>query len=324
MTITDSRSPRCPSENWTANYCVRVHLVSDSLRYFVEVARTGSITEASESLHIAASAISRHIARLEQETGTQLFDRHPRGMVPTEAGRLLADHARRTLLDEGDLLERIRDLHTSGRSLITVACTEGFAEDFLPTQVARFRERHPATRVHLTVTDPAGATQSVAHGSSDVALTFSLAPASGIHIEFSCEEPVIALVPDGHPLGDLNSVSLADLQNHPLALMAGASTLRELVDLCCAAEGLRLEPVLTSNSSSALTALARRTAAVTLTGLLSSRHLVQEGFRVVPLANPDLRRRNLQVQTMARRTLPPAVRAFVQQLVTAVKTSAAA
>ncbi|MEU0478820.1 LysR family transcriptional regulator [Streptosporangium sp. NPDC006013] len=298
-----------------------MYLISDSLRYFLEVARTGTIAEASERLHIAASAISRHIARLEQSMGVQLFDRHPRGMIPTEAGQLLADHARRNLLEEGDLLDRLRDLHRSGRSLITVSCTEGFAEDFLPVEIARFRERHPAARVHLTVTEPEAATQSVADGSSDVAMTFSLAPASGVRIEYSCQEPIVALVPDSHPLRELDSVSLADLQDYPLALMAGGSTLRELFDVCCSAGGLYFEPALTSNSSSALNALARRTGAVTLTGLLSSRHLVQDGFSTVPLTNPELLRRNLQVQTMAQRTLPAPVSAFVQQLVTAVEAS---
>lgn len=296
-----------------------MHLVSDSLRYFVEVVRTGSIAEASENLHIAASAISRHIVRLEQMTGAQLFDRHPRGMVPTDAGRLLADHARRALLEESDLLERLRDVERSGRALVTVACTEGFAEDLLPAVIARFRAEHPTARVHLTVTDPAAASASIAHGTADVALTFSLAPAPGVRVEHSAEEPIVALVPAGHPLAGREQVALADLQEHPLALMAEGSTLRELVDLCCATEGLHLEPVLTSTSSAALTALARRTGAVTLTGLLSSRHLVQEGFRTVPLSHPELRRRNLQVQTMARRTLPPPVAAFVRQLVTALR-----
>jgi DNA-binding transcriptional LysR family regulator len=306
---------------WARNYCVRVHLVSDSVRYFLEVARTGSIAGASENLHIAASSISRHVTRLEQSAGTRLFDRHPRGMIPTEAGRLLADYALRNMLEEGDLIERIRDAHRSGRSLVTVSCNEGFAEDFLPDQIARFREHHPAVRVHLIVTDPASATHSVATGTSDVALTFSLAPNPGVRVEFSCQEPIVAMVPVGHPLCDLDEVSLSNLQDYPLAMMGEGSTVRELVDICCSAEGLHLEPALVSNSSSALTALARRTAAVTLTGALSSRHLLQSGFALVPLTDPTLFRRNLQVHTTAQRTLPAAVNDFVHQLVTELDAS---
>ncbi len=43
------------------------------LKYFVEVARTGSLAAASQNLHVPASAISRHIARLEEKLGVRLF-----------------------------------------------------------------------------------------------------------------------------------------------------------------------------------------------------------------------------------------------------------
>ncbi|WP_043173162.1 helix-turn-helix domain-containing protein, partial [Burkholderia ambifaria] len=49
-----------------------------ALRYFVEVARTGSISDASARLHVAVSAISRQIAKLESELGAPLFERRPR------------------------------------------------------------------------------------------------------------------------------------------------------------------------------------------------------------------------------------------------------
>ena len=72
---------------------------TNALRYFLEVARTGSLSKASERLFVAVSALSRQIAKLEDEIGTPLFERRPRGMVLSEAGRLLAAHARRSLLE---------------------------------------------------------------------------------------------------------------------------------------------------------------------------------------------------------------------------------
>ena len=56
------------------------------LRYFLAVARTGSIASASTQLNVAASAISRQIANLEAELDCVLFERRPRGMVPSPAG----------------------------------------------------------------------------------------------------------------------------------------------------------------------------------------------------------------------------------------------
>src|SRR3546814_8413147 len=63
-------------------------------KYFYEVALKGSLTAASESLHVAVSAISRQITGLEEEVGAALFIRSARGMVPTEAGQILLRHVR--------------------------------------------------------------------------------------------------------------------------------------------------------------------------------------------------------------------------------------
>src|SRR3546814_18828521 len=75
-----------------------------SLKYFVAVAQTGSLSAASRQLHVAVSAISRQIARLEEEAGAPLFERAPRGMAPSEAGRLPLAHARRTLLESDEVM----------------------------------------------------------------------------------------------------------------------------------------------------------------------------------------------------------------------------
>ena len=69
---------------------------SAALKYFLEVARAGSIAEASQRLNIAPSAISRQISKLEAEIGVALFERRARGMNLSAAGELLAAHARRS------------------------------------------------------------------------------------------------------------------------------------------------------------------------------------------------------------------------------------
>lgn len=61
-------------------------LQDTALRYFLEVAQCGSVSLASQRLHVAMSAISRQIANLELQLETPLFERHARGMVPTAAG----------------------------------------------------------------------------------------------------------------------------------------------------------------------------------------------------------------------------------------------
>ena len=81
-----------------------------ALRYFLAVVRIGSIRGAAEALNVSASAISRLVAELEAECGEALLERLPRGVTPTEAGRIVAEHAQRQA-DEAALLDdRLRRL----------------------------------------------------------------------------------------------------------------------------------------------------------------------------------------------------------------------
>src|ERR1700754_3041405 len=102
-------------------------LIDSGLRYFLAVAQSGSISEASEQLHVAGSAISRQIARREHEIGVQLFERHPRGMVPSEAGARLAGFVQRTMIDVEQVVGEIRRLPGGRRSHVRLAAAEGFA-----------------------------------------------------------------------------------------------------------------------------------------------------------------------------------------------------
>ena len=86
------------------------HLQETALRYFQEVARCGSISQAASNLHVATSAISRQISGLEENLGMALFERHARGMNLTAAGELLLAHARRSAMDAERTLHDIAAL----------------------------------------------------------------------------------------------------------------------------------------------------------------------------------------------------------------------
>ena len=100
---------------------------------------------------LTVSALSRHIAKLEGDVGVALFERHARGMVLSHAGRLLARHAQRSLADAQSVIGEIRgDEHKRART-IRIACTEGFAFDFLPVSLGGFYSNHPDAAVELEV-----------------------------------------------------------------------------------------------------------------------------------------------------------------------------
>jgi DNA-binding transcriptional LysR family regulator len=68
------------------------------LHYFVVVVEEGQMTRAAARLHIAQPALSQAIAKLEGELGVRLFERHSRGVTPTEPGQAFFERAARALI----------------------------------------------------------------------------------------------------------------------------------------------------------------------------------------------------------------------------------
>ncbi|MGF6936870.1 DNA-binding transcriptional LysR family regulator [Paraburkholderia sp. UCT70] len=287
-----------------------------ALRYFVEVARSGSLSDASERLHVAVSAISRQIVRLESELGVTLFERRPRGMTLSEAGERLLAYAQRSLLEAEHVMNEISGLASLHGSRIKIATAEGFAVDFLPAAIANFRAEHPGIDFTLTVMSPADATRHVRDGDVDIALSFSLAPEKGVKVEHTERAPVFVLLRSDHPLAARAKLSLAEVSRYPLVLSETGTTIRQLIDITCALEGILLEPDLICNNSGASYRYAQRSGAIMFTGLLSVRdRYADDGFVVIPLTDPQMRQRSIQVQTMAGRELPPSVRTFRDHLI---------
>ena len=85
-------------------------LLSTATRYFMEVVRTGSITDAAQAVHVAPSAVSRQVAKLEESLGCPLFERQSRGMALTEAGERLAAWVHRAQQDTERVADEVRAL----------------------------------------------------------------------------------------------------------------------------------------------------------------------------------------------------------------------
>ena len=176
-----------------------------------------------DSLHVAVSAISRQIAKLEEEAGAPLFERAARGMVLSPAGQLLLAHARRTMLEAESVLQEIAAARGMARNEIRVAAVEGVARIFVPSVMARFHQERPNIRFDLFVGSPAEVSRRVAEGGADLGMTFIAERVNGVSVRYSRRAPVHAVMASNHPLAGRRSVSLQDLSDFPLAL-TGAGT----------------------------------------------------------------------------------------------------
>src|SRR5262245_44432496 len=119
------------------------------LRAVEAVARHRHFTRASDELHIAQSALSHQIKRLERELGTPLFDRTSRRVSPTEAGEAIAARAR-TILAEVDLArQEVDELRGVLRGRIWIGALRPAGGLDVPGLLAGFTQAHPGVEVGL-------------------------------------------------------------------------------------------------------------------------------------------------------------------------------
>lgn len=296
-----------------------VSFLSLPLRYFLEVARTGSVNQAAQRLHVAASAVSRQLAKLEDSLGVVLFERQARGMALTEAGTRLLAHASAHDSQALELVEQLQDLSAQGALRVRLACTEGFAAAFMPLVMAGFRQAYPQVQLQLQVAVPQEVSALVLRGEADLALKYSTAPEKGLQVLHSAIAPIYAVMPALHPLARQRSVSVADVVRYPLLLGAANTTGRQLFDLSCAVQGLRYVPAVESNFSSALLPLLSGQDVV-LASYLTAARWVEAGLLAArPFDEAQLQQRRLQVLAAEGRMPSALVQQFTQALVVAIE-----
>lgn len=291
------------------------HLQETSLRYFLDVVRTGSISVSSERLNVAGSAISRQIAGLEQALGTALFERRPRGMVATAAGEMLAAYAFRVALEADRLVQDIDALQGLRYGKVRLASSDGCAIEFLPQVIAAFRRDYPGIVFHLDVGGPAEVTRRVRDGEVDIGMTFSRTTQTDIKVVHRSPAPVMAVMRIGHPLSRFESLSLSQLREFPLALPDTHTTIRQLFDIVASQQRLVFEPAIVSNYSESLHNLTTISDTVAIAAEVTIRHRAARGeLAAVPIRDRGMHARHIEVQTLVGRTLPQVVQLFLNFL----------
>src|SRR5439155_14911929 len=119
------------------------------LEYLIAIAEEGSFTKAAERLLVAQPSLSQQIKKLEQEVGRPLFDRLPRGVVLTEAGYRLLEHARRAMSEMSDGKRRVAEVGDQVAGALAVGAIPTIAPFLLPTAVSAFLRRWPGVAFTL-------------------------------------------------------------------------------------------------------------------------------------------------------------------------------
>ncbi len=227
-------------------------LFSSGLRYFERVAHYGSIQEASRHMNVAASAINRQILKLEDELGTSLFERVPRGMRLTVTGQALVVDARRWLAEATRLkstIEAVKGLRSGHVRLATMEC---LASELLPQLIARFRETYRAVSFELIVGGTEECIQTLMADKADLALVFNPPGSLSSETIWSSDWPIGVVMRADHPLSSETSLKVIDCAPYDIVIPNDALSLRKRIESLLRRMGERGPPMLASNSVASL------------------------------------------------------------------------
>jgi DNA-binding transcriptional LysR family regulator len=187
------------------------------LRYFVAVGEEQHYGRAAGRLRVAQPALSRQIQDLERELGFKLFDRLPRGVKLSAAGKLFLLDARRILLEVNEAAARAGRVARGLSGTLRVGFTENSSwRGVVPDSVRRFREQQPDAELQLQPAASLEQLEAIRSGRLDGGF-LNFMPKSDPDLDqlLVALQHVDLAVPKRHPLTKLKRLRLRDLTDVP-------------------------------------------------------------------------------------------------------------
>src|ERR1700752_4376707 len=225
------------------------------LRPFIYVAEPGSLSKASDTLRVAQPALSRQIKLLEHELRAELFTRNGRGMVLTEAGRLLLARTSGIVRQIDQIRDDIQSAAgaPSGRVVLglvpTVSCV-------LSARLARSTvETYPGISLCIVESYSGHLIEWLHRGEMDLGIIYG--PLADLHLAIQRigRDRIVAVGPRGSGLAKKKQVGMDWLLRQRLVLPSHSHGLRALIERAAAQSKLKLDGQLEAHSFRVLTSL---------------------------------------------------------------------
>ncbi|ACL61551.1 LysR family transcriptional regulator [Methylobacterium nodulans] len=282
------------------------------LKTLIHVAELGSLSRAADRLHVAQPALSRQVRQLEEELGVVLFDRHGRGMVITEIGREILDHATRVMIE----LDAIRAVASGGRSsyrgLVRIGTTPTVAEIVTVPLVTRIQQEHPKLQVRFLSAFSGHLLDWLQRDELELAVSYDPKSTRSLRIVPVMMETLLLVRAAGNGLSLGRPVPFRSLAAEKLVLPSPRHGLRILVEECARQADVALQTSVEADAFGAMIDLVRTGFGSTILPLAPIYAAVERGeLCVAPIVDPTPARR-LVLAYPADRPVTPAAR-FVGQ-----------
>jgi len=218
------------------------------LQCFIAVLEEGGFKRATARLGITQPALSYQIKRLEEELGVQVFHRGPGGITPTEAGRILLDHAHEVIAAVREAHQAVRQMSGGVTGEIRIGTIKCVGTYFLPHVLRAVRAKHPMVRPRLLYRDSDELIESLLAAKLDVAMVVDPPRDARFNYHNVFEEQISLVSGPGHPFYGRPSVELSELEGVPFVSLSPQTSAGALIRSYLERVGIAIVPAVSTDN----------------------------------------------------------------------------
>jgi len=259
------------------------------LQYLVALAETGHFGEAAERCHVSQPTLSAQIKKLEEYLGVQLFERQPRKVSLTEAGRRIVERARHITQEAEDIRELARASRDPLSGKLRIGLIPTIAPYLLPRVAVTLGRKLPKLSLMLYEYQTQPLLQKLRDGELDLAILALPSSTEGLETRSLFAETFVVAMPRNHRLATRRRLKPADLEGEKILLLEEGHCLRDQALEVCGTVALSEESDFRATSLETLRQMVAAGLGITLLPRLAAEGPIAgaRGIEFRPFAPPS-------------------------------------
>ncbi len=188
------------------------------LELFIAISDTGSFSRGAEAVLLTQSTVSQHMAALENELGTELFDRLGRGVVLTAGGEKFLVHARRILAERDILRQSMASFQGLENTLLKIGASNIPANYLIPPVLPALKQKHPGITITMLTGDSREMIAFLEKAEIELAVVGSCLSTKKVEFFPLVADSLVLIVGSNHRWANRDSLSLAELISEPFVV----------------------------------------------------------------------------------------------------------
>ncbi|WP_268625991.1 LysR family transcriptional regulator [Paenibacillus alvei] len=202
----------------------------DLLESFAAVVELTSLNQAAKRLNISQPALSRQVAKLEEELGVELFIRNGKRLELTRVGQLTYEFAIDIRNRQLGFLKSIASFKAEGQSSVTIGASLTTLQTTLPLFISSFVEKHPDARLKAVTGKTHEIISLVREQSIDLGIVADAIREPGLMCIPLFADHLQLVLPRRHPLASIRNWTMSRLDGLPMLLFSKGTWYRKLID----------------------------------------------------------------------------------------------